>query len=1077
MLNRYDFCKFGIPVFLLQLPDHCRGLNCQKVYFMASIYHPRRLLTLVTFILVIHTHTFGQDKTHSERIGALSPQEQLARFTVADGFIIELVASEIDGVVKPIDLTFDDAGRLWTQTARMYPLDPIADIQWQDLLALMEDEEKQREYPAFRRVLDLYQGKASGTDKILILDDFYGKNDVTVSVFAEELAIPMSILPYKNGVYVAQGSELFFLDDADHDGRADSRQRLFTGFGFTDSHTMAHTLIRGPGGWIYFSQGALNKGKVTSLISGEDLRLDFSKIARFRLDGSKMELVNVGLNNIWGYQLRGDGQWFATEANDLGYSVVPLEPGTGFPGIGNERLRSYQPFMPTLHNFRVGGTGISGLAFADDASGSFPEEYKNVAFLANPITSTVNAVRIVRHPDGRVSAEHLEDLLQCEDDWFRPVNMEFGPDGCLYIADWYNKIVSHNELPTTHPDRDKTRGRIWRLRHKDQQVKPVPDFYVMETVKLPGYLYHPSLWAKRAVWHQISDRPIAETVKLEPKLIQIVEDPNADLDTRIHALWCLESLGTFRDEWMSRVLGSEQASLVREGIRALVSFDLDISTVANLLLPFVEDTNAMIRSQVLRTLEEVGAANSSSIGILVRSCRPEIEGQGMGGPYERKFERYLARKALEKYPEALMKYLETVDFAEISPWNMLWASQALPEEKREALFFKYWPEIKTETLSESDFVALMTMIANPGIFGEMEDYLYDNPKIEIYIQYALNHQGQIRSEALSILFGGPVRALLQSGKKHTELAFQAINELEIKGLDGDLKNLDKNMYTNATLTTILKVLGREPGLHLSFWEEIVGDSSLDLQLRLTGLLFAIQADQMLGIRLIDRHFAQLENEKRKEMIRFFSSDKKGAEVILKLYRSGYLISHLFDDETVNRIVEITASSEGSMLLKSNFENKDKKDETIPGHLDQYLALVRDTQGDVDRGRQLFKACLMCHRVGNEGQDIAPALDGSKNRTEKALLTAILYPNAAVESGYSMYRVVRKNGNFTEGFLVETNDRGTTLAFMGGSHAFIPKEDIQSEAFLVGKSFMPEGLIGHYSNQEVADLITYIRSLE
>src|SRR5690606_34734481 len=107
-------------------------------------------------------------------------------------------------------------------------------------------------------------------------------------------------------------------------------------------------------------------------------------------------------------QLRANGEWYVTEANDLGYSVVPAEPGTAFPGIGNERIRPYQPFLPTLHEFRVGGTGISGLAFADDAAGSYPSRYNDVAFLANPITSSVNAVRIVRNPDGSVSAEHLE---------------------------------------------------------------------------------------------------------------------------------------------------------------------------------------------------------------------------------------------------------------------------------------------------------------------------------------------------------------------------------------------------------------------------------------------------------------------------------------------------------------------------------------------------------------------------------------------------------------------------------------------------------------------------------------------
>src|SRR5690606_26111845 len=229
-------------------------------------------------------------------------------------------------------------------------------------------------------------------DKILILSDFYGSSKAKAVVWADGLTIPQSILPYKDGAYVAQGSELFFLQDSDKDGKADKRDPLFTGFGFTDTHTMAHTLIRAPNGWIHFSHGALNKGEVTSLKSNQKLRLDYSKIGRFSVDGKSMEIVSSGLNNIWGFQLRSSGEWYGSEANDLGVSVAHMGPVTGFPSIGSERIRTYQPWMPPLHDFRVGGTGISGTAFADDTEGSFPEEWRDVAFLANPITSAINAV-------------------------------------------------------------------------------------------------------------------------------------------------------------------------------------------------------------------------------------------------------------------------------------------------------------------------------------------------------------------------------------------------------------------------------------------------------------------------------------------------------------------------------------------------------------------------------------------------------------------------------------------------------------------------------------------------------------
>jgi hypothetical protein len=162
-------------------------------------------------------------------------------------------------------LTFDESGRLWTQTATMYPLDPVSDIKWNDLLDLMNDPEAQKNHPEFKRISKLYKGETKGDDKILILSNLFDDSPLKINVWADGLTIPQSILPYKNGAFVAQGSELFQLQDTNNDGKADKRIPYFTGFGFTDTHTMAHTLIRAPGNWIHFSHGALNKGEVVSL--------------------------------------------------------------------------------------------------------------------------------------------------------------------------------------------------------------------------------------------------------------------------------------------------------------------------------------------------------------------------------------------------------------------------------------------------------------------------------------------------------------------------------------------------------------------------------------------------------------------------------------------------------------------------------------------------------------------------------------------------------------------------------------------------------------------------------------------
>jgi putative heme-binding domain-containing protein len=1034
---------------------------------------------LVTSLLVGPPTLAQSKKTQSVRTQVYTPEQELAGFKLPKGFVIELVASEKEGLINPIDLTFDDAGRLWTQTATMYPLDPIADIQWNDLLKLMDDPEAQKNHPNFKRILDLYQGKTRGADKILVFSELYGKNPIKTNVWADGLTIPMSVLPYKDGAYVVQGSELFFLQDKNQDGKADQRTPLLTGFGFTDTHTMAHVLVRAPGDWIHFSQGALNKSGVSSLKSEAKLKIDYSKIARFSLDAKKLELVSSGLNNIWGFQLRGNGQWYGSEANDLGYSVAPMEPGTGFPGIGNERLSSYQPFMPILHEFRVGGTGISGTAFADDAAGSFPEEFKNVAFLANPITSSINAVQIVRNPDGTVSAKHLPDLLTSEDDWFRPVNMEFGPDGCLYIADWYNKIISHNELPTTHPDRDHSHGRIWRIRHVSQKPRIIPDFNMIKTEELVNHLKSPSLWEKRAAWHQITDRPISETNKLATDLVALVTDETQDEVTRIHALWSLEGIKQYEANLISLLLKSPLHDLRREAVRSLNSFSIKPTQIASWVKELMEDPNPAVRSQVLRTLTEAVGADPSVIDILVRACKPEIPGNAMGGAYERKFERFLARKALEQYTHELKTYLNAPIASDIPISNILWAIQALPTQEKEEAFLKYWPKSNIKTLDESTFVSIADMLHNKEIYEAVKQVVQNPVNALVHIQWAVQNQARVQTPEMAHMLLTPINSLLQSGlEANIDLALDAIGRFKIEKLRDAIVSLIKDQTSDQTLKLALKALEINPKASQDVFLEIVQNKKLSFEIRVAALNSLSKASPKEGEATLLKWLPELKANEKAEMATILSGSGQSASVLLNVYEQKGLELSAFNLSSAERIVSANRNDQrGKAILEGVKKREEDKKKAFDGELKRYMAIAIKNNGNPQEGKKLFQTCLLCHQVGNKGQNIAPALDGSASREYEAVLTAILNPDAAVESSYAVYRVKKKDGQSLEGYLVNKDARGTTLAFMGGSRVFIETANIQNQGFLGGRSFMTKGLIDQYSDKQVADLLSYIRTLK
>jgi putative heme-binding domain-containing protein len=536
-----------------------------------------------------------------------SAEDQASTFTLPPAFEIELVAGDPD-TLKIVDIAFDDVGRMWAVTASEYPVDG-------------------NENPA---AAALYQ--KGGKDQVLVFDTPTRPGRQKPRVFASGLAMPMAVLPYKDGALVGHGPDILFIAE----GRRDI---VLSGFGIQDSHLMPHRFVRGPGGWIYTAQGAFNSSKVRAK-DGTVTPFDQCKVGRFKLDGSVFETVGWGLNNIWGFVIDRQGDFWIQEANDLGYPVVPFQVGASYPGIGNHKARPYAPWTPPLASFRMGGTGLSGLALSEN----FPEPWNDVLFLANPITRRIQAIRTHREGTGW-RLEKLEDFVTSTDECFRPIAIHLGPDSSLYVVDWYNKIISHNEVPRNHPERDKTRSRVWRIRPKSRAHAAPPDLTKAADDALPGHLSGPT-WEARAAWHQIVDRKASA---LAPRLRELAAA--GPIHARLLALWSLEGLGEKIDEALLR---DADRSVRREAVRLLGR-------------PLPDDPDPQVRAESIR--------QASDVATLLRFVQPVPDGptvkteQGgfvvrTGAAADREFERFLVRLQLEKRPKELFDFLAVADLTD-----------------------------------------------------------------------------------------------------------------------------------------------------------------------------------------------------------------------------------------------------------------------------------------------------------------------------------------------------------------------------------------------------------------------------
>ena len=457
-----------------------------------------------------------------------TPEEQRAAFRVPAGFEVELVAAESPGLGKFIGLSWDARMRLWSMTALEYPVDA--------------NENKAESDALFAR---------GGRDRVVVLDEPHAARPAPPRLFADGLVMPLGVQPWGDGALVQYGPEIRWYRDEDGDGRADRHEVVLTGFGTQDSHLFPHQFLRQPGGWIFVAQGLFNYSQVRRpdgrpfADGATTVPFNQCKLARFQPDGSAFETLTAGPNNIWGLVTSREGETYLQEANDQGYPVIPYAPGIWVRTGSRDLLRPYQPLMPPpLPPAQMGGTGLSGLALAEDRDTPFRAPAgatapgTRVFYLANPITGTIQLVTAT--PDGpRLRYAKGADFLTTEDRWFRPIAIAFGPDGALYVVDWYNRIISHNEVPRTHPDRDKARGRIWRIRHRDQPRVAPPDLTRLAAPDLLAQLGQPNALVSRLAWLELTDR---RATALAPDLARLAADRGTALDRRLAALWALEGL-------------------------------------------------------------------------------------------------------------------------------------------------------------------------------------------------------------------------------------------------------------------------------------------------------------------------------------------------------------------------------------------------------------------------------------------------------------------------------------------------------------------------------------------------------
>lgn len=490
----------------------------------------------------------------------LSAAEEEKSFRLPPGFKIQSFASEPE-IQKPMNLAFDSRGRLWVSGSNQYPFPS----------------------PPGQR----------GTDSIRILEDTNGDGRADkVTVFADGLDIPIGLLPYKNGVVAFSIPYVYFFEDTDGDDRADTREILYGPMGFDrDTHGLNNAFRRGFDGWVYVCHGHANHSRFQGR-DGSVLDIQSGNTYRIRPDGARVEPFAWGQVNPFGLTFDPRGDLFSADCHTKPIMLLLRNGYYDSFGKPHNGLGYVPPVMGHLH----GSTAIAGTTCYTGSN--FPPEFRENMFCGNVMTSRINRDSL-RHVGSTVQAVEEPDFLVSLDPWFRPVDLQVGPDGALYVADFYNRIIAHVEVPLDHPGRDKSRARIWRVTYAGPEPsEPFP------TVNLRGAgptellqaFENPNLGVRMRATDEWVDR----SLPAEPLRKALGE--NSAAIARVQALWGLHRLGEARfDDLLAA--SKDPESLVRvHAMRVLAETFPWRETLDELAIRGIEDGDPFVRRAAVDAL-------------------------------------------------------------------------------------------------------------------------------------------------------------------------------------------------------------------------------------------------------------------------------------------------------------------------------------------------------------------------------------------------------------------------------------------------------------------------------------------
>lgn len=987
----------------------------------------RRLLLAVSLLLLISLPILSRQKQapHVVETDPLPPEKERQQFRLPPGFEAQLVAAEPD-IHKPMNLAFDDQGRLWVTDTVEYP------------------------FPA--------APGAKTRDTVKVLSDFGPDGKARkVITFADNLNIPIGVLPLPGAsprdALVYSIPNIWRLRDTTGKGVANQRSVAYGTYEFRDTHGMTNNFLNGLDGWIYACHGYSN----TSTIKGTDGRaitMNSGNTYRVRPDGSHLEQFTWGQVNPFGLTVDPWGYLYTSDCHSE--PIYQLIRGGYYPSFG--KPHDGLGFAPTMFTGYKGSTAVAGIAYYD--ADMFPERYRSSAFVGDVMTNQVVEFKITWKGASPSATQHV--LLDSQDRWFRPVDVKLGPDGAIYVADFYNCIIGHYEVPLLHPKRDRERGRIWRIVYKGKDAKPTPargDWTKATVKELASDLGHPNLVVRHTSAHELVQRG-GKDVALAVRQTG-----------RPEALYVLERLRQLDEAALKGAAGGKNDLLRVHARRILAERPRWSAWEHDLTLQGLKDPSPHVQRASAAALGlHPDPANLSPL-LDLRHRVPA------GDTHLLHTVRLALRNQLRS-PESWKAVTAKKDKATL-------ADVALGVPSREAAAFLLEQLTSAGTPPNAGLIQHVARHGDAAMRQALVSLCRERPGKDVVRQAQLFRAVErgVQQAAAPLpddarAWGADLARRLLASKRAGDLQ-QGIELTRILRLGESQKQLTdlarqpgtRPNLRNAALDALVAI---DAARHATTCGEVLADASLPIEAREHAARLLAQTHQSkLLLAALPTASARLQNS----IAAGLASSLDGGEALLRAVAAGKASARLLQEPAVVFRLAVVKTP----MLKERLTKLTAGLPAADARLAQLLAARRkgflSAKPDAAKGAAIFeKSCANCHQVGGKGAKVGPQLDGIGLRGLDRLLEDTLDPNRNVDEAFRTTRLVLTSGKSIEGLFLREEGAILVLADQQGKEVRVPKKEVE-ERSLSPLSPMPANLAEQVVEADFPHLLAYLLSLK